>query len=49
MSVFEYFFEYCPHSNFDIGYGKQEGVKEDLIGDALRVENFIEKFMKIHI
>ena len=33
----------------DIAYGQQGGVREDLTGDALRVENFIEKIRQIHL
>jgi len=38
---FENCFGYLSPSPLDIAYGKQGGVREDLIGDALRAENFI--------
>jgi hypothetical protein len=48
-SPFETCFGYFPPSPLDIAYGKQGGVREDLTGDALRAEFFIEKIRKIHI
>jgi len=33
----------------DIAYGQQGEVREDLIGDALRAEKFIENIMEIHL
>ena len=41
-SPFEACFGYFPPSLLDIAYG-QQGVREDLTGDALRAEKFIEK------
>jgi hypothetical protein len=32
-----------------LGYGQQGGVREDLTGDALRAEKFIEKIRQIHL
>jgi len=42
-STFETCFGYFPPSPLDITYGKQGGVREYLIGDALRDEKFTEK------
>ena len=47
-SPFETCFGYFPPLPMDIVYG-QQGVREDLARDDLRVENFIEKIMPIHL
>jgi hypothetical protein len=33
----------------DVIYGNQEGVREDIIGEALKVEKFIENIRQIHL
>jgi len=48
-SPFETCFGYLSPSPLDITYGQQGGVKKDIIGDALRAENFIEKIKHIHL
>jgi len=48
-SPFETFFLYFLPSPLDIAYGKQGGVREDITGDALRDENFIDKIRHIHL
>jgi len=42
-------FGYLPPSPLDIAYGQDRGVREDLTGDASRVENFVQKNKQIHI
>ena len=46
---FEKCFRYLWPSPLDIAYGQQGGVKEYLIGDHLRAENFRENIMYIHL
>ena len=46
-SSFETCFGYFTPSPLDITYG-QHGGREDLIGDALRVDKFVEKIWYIH-
>jgi hypothetical protein len=38
-----------PPSPLDVVYGQKEGVREDIKGDALRAENFVEKIRQIHL
>jgi hypothetical protein len=42
-SHFETLFWYFLTSPLDFAYGKQGGMREDIIGEALRVNNFFEK------
>jgi hypothetical protein len=48
-SPFETCFGCFPPSPLDVVYGHQGGVMEDLIGDALKVEKFVEKIRPIHL
>jgi len=48
MSSFEFCFGCCSYSPLDIPYG-QQGVREDLIGDALREDKFIIEIRNIHL
>jgi hypothetical protein len=48
-SPFETSFGYFPPSPVDVVYGQQGGVREDLIGDALKVEKYVEKIRQIHL
>jgi len=48
-SPFETCFGYFPPSPLEIEYGQQGGVKEDIAGDSMRDENFIEKISQIHL
>jgi hypothetical protein len=41
-SPFEIFFSNFPPSPFDIVYGQQGGVRENIIGEALRAKKFVE-------
>jgi hypothetical protein len=47
-SPFETFFGYFPPSPLDVVY-QRRGVREDLIGDALKEEKIVEKIKKIHL
>jgi hypothetical protein len=47
-SHFETFFGYFSPSPLDVVYVQQGGVREDIIGEYLKVEKFIEKIRKIH-
>jgi hypothetical protein len=47
-SPFENFFGYFPHSPLDVVYGHQGGVREEIIGEVLKVEKFFEKIRHIH-
>jgi hypothetical protein len=47
-SPFETCFGYFPPSPLDVVYG-QQGVREDLTRDALKVEKFVEKIKQIHL
>jgi hypothetical protein len=40
---FETWFGYFPPSPLDVVYGKQGGLREDIIGEALKVEKFVDK------
>jgi hypothetical protein len=33
----------------DVVYGQQGGVREDITGEALKVEKFVEKIRQIHL
>jgi hypothetical protein len=33
----------------DVVYGQQGGVREDITGEALKVEKFVENIRKIHL
>jgi len=33
----------------DVVYGKQRGVREDAMGEELKLEKFVEKIRKIHL
>jgi hypothetical protein len=48
-SPFETCFGYFPPSPLDVVYGQQSEVKEDLTGDALRAEKFVEMIRQIHL
>ena len=46
---YETYFGYLSPLALDIVYGKQEGVREDLIGDALKEEKNVEKIGRAHV
>jgi hypothetical protein len=48
-SPFETFFGYFPPSPLDVVYGQQGGEREDITGEALRVEKFVGNIRKIHL
>jgi hypothetical protein len=46
---FETCFGYFPPSPLVVVYGQQGGVREDLTGDSLKVEKFLEKIRQVHL
>jgi hypothetical protein len=48
-SPFETFFRYFPLSPLDVRYGKQEGEREDIIGDASKAKKIVNKIRRIHL
>jgi hypothetical protein len=48
-SPFETCFGYFPPSLLGVVYGKHGGVREDITGEALKVERFIDIIWKIHL
>ena len=49
MSPFETCFVYFPPSPLDIVYGHKGGVREDLIGDAMRAKIIVEKIRQTYL
>jgi hypothetical protein len=47
-SPFETCFRYFPPSPLDVVYG-QQGVRENVKGEALKMEKFVEKIRQIHL
>ena len=47
-SPFETFLGYLQPSPLDVVYG-QQGVREDIIGEALKVEKSVENIRQIHL
>jgi hypothetical protein len=48
-SPFETLFGYFPPSPLDVAYEQKGGMREDIIGEALRMEKFVENIRQIHL
>jgi hypothetical protein len=47
--LFETCFGYFSPSPLDVVYGQQGGGREDIMGEALKVEKFVENIRQIHL